>query len=100
MLTSVMHDPYDYQNTGAHWGVWIVMIVAMLVLAAILAWAVVSIVRHRDMHAAAGTSPTPGGIEALRILDERLARGDIDVEEYTRRRDLLRGGASPPPGPT
>ena len=23
-----MHDPYDYQNTGAHWCLWIVMIVA------------------------------------------------------------------------
>jgi putative membrane protein len=24
------------------------------------------------------------------ILDERFARGEIDIEEYTRRRDLLR----------
>jgi putative membrane protein len=26
------------------------------------------------------------------ILDERFARGEIDVEEYTRRRQLLRPG--------
>jgi Short C-terminal domain len=26
------------------------------------------------------------------ILDERLARGEIDVEEYTRKLDILRAG--------
>ena len=26
------------------------------------------------------------------ILDERFARGEIDIEEYTRRRQLLRPG--------
>jgi len=30
------------------------------------------------------------GDEALRILDERFARGEMDADEYTRRRDLLR----------
>jgi uncharacterized membrane protein len=28
--------------------------------------------------------------EARRLLDERLARGEIDEEQYRRRRDLLR----------
>ena len=28
--------------------------------------------------------------EPLRILDERFARGEIDADEYNRRRDLLR----------
>jgi putative membrane protein len=40
-----------------------------------------------------GWSPTgsdPGsGSAARRILDERYARGDIDAEEYQRRRELL-----------
>jgi putative membrane protein len=38
------------------------------------------------------TSPTgsdPSGSAARRILDERYARGEIDDEEYQRRRDLL-----------
>jgi putative membrane protein len=38
--------------------------------------------------AAAGPSPTA---DAERLLAERFARGEIDVEEYTIRRDLLRG---------
>jgi putative membrane protein len=37
-------------------------------------------------------SPAPAGTDAHRILDERFARGEIDEEEYRRRRDVLRGG--------
>ena len=32
------------------------------------------------------------GSDALRILDERLARGEIDTEEYRRLRDVLAPG--------
>ena len=28
----------------------------------------------------------------LRVLDERLARGEIDVDEYQTRREILSGG--------
>ncbi len=87
----MMHYPY-YDNGGTHWGMWIVMIVAMLVFFGILAWAVVNIVRQRDAHAAGGSPPPSSAIsDPLRILDERLARGEIDVDEYARRRDILRG---------
>jgi putative membrane protein len=34
----------------------------------------------------------PEGDPAMRILEERFARGEIDAEEFTRRRDALRGG--------
>ncbi|MHB1612758.1 MAG: SHOCT domain-containing protein [Actinomycetes bacterium] len=34
-------------------------------------------------------SDRPGTADPKRILDERLARGDIDAEEYRRLRDLL-----------
>jgi len=34
-----------------------------------------------------------GRDEARRVLDERLARGEIDEEEYLRRRSALRGRA-------
>lgn len=30
--------------------------------------------------------------KALQILDERLARGEIEPEEYWRRREILEGG--------
>ena len=93
------YHPY-YDNGGTHWGLWIVMIVAMLVFFAILAWAVVSIIRQRDAHSGGGSQPPngTGGSDALRILDERFARGEIQVDEYTQRRDLLKG-SGPPTGP-
>jgi putative membrane protein len=89
----MMHDPYYYGNGGTHWGLLIVMIVAMLAFFAILAWAIVTIVRQRDGQHPGGAQlpPASGGPDPLRILDERLARGEIEVDEYTRRRDLLRG---------
>ncbi len=95
-----MHNPY-YNNGGPHWGLWFVMIVAALVFFGILAWVVVSIFRQRDQHGVGVTQPPPaaGSDVALRILDERFARGEIEVDEYTRRRDLLRGaGPSAPAG--
>jgi putative membrane protein len=40
--------------------------------------------------------PEPGRHpdDAKRILDERLARGEIDAEEYERLRDLMRSDGS------
>ena len=40
----------------------------------------------------AGPPPVGSFDQAQRILDERFARGEIDVEEYRLRRDTLRGG--------
>jgi putative membrane protein len=97
----MMHNPYYYDTGGTHWGLWIVMILAMLAFFGILAWAVVTIIRQRDsQHLGGIQSPTAnGGPDPLRILDERLARGEIEIDEYTRRRDLLRGaGPATPSG--
>ena len=88
---------YPYYNGGSHWGLWILTSLAMLVFWGILAWAVVNIVRHNNAHRD-GRSQSPagtGGSDALRILDERFARGEIETDEYTRRRDLLKGGGLP-----
>jgi putative membrane protein len=77
------------------------MILAMLAFVGIFAWAVVTIIRQRDGQRLGGAqSPPPGGSpDPLQILDERLARGEIEVDEYTRRRDLLRGaGPATPSG--
>ena len=89
----MMYHGYGYGN-GNHWGLWILMIVAMVVFWGALAWIIVTLVRHRGTPptsappASGSLVPPPGG-DALRILNERLARGDIDEEEYTRRRALI-----------
>jgi uncharacterized membrane protein len=44
---------------------------------------------HAHNYHAHGDQPTGGRSAALKILDERFARGEIDEEEYKRRRALL-----------
>ncbi|HEY3466345.1 MAG TPA: SHOCT domain-containing protein [Amycolatopsis sp.] len=60
--------------------------VGMLVLMALILAAVVSLVVVLARRAPLPPSP---GDTARRILDERFARGEIDEEEYERRRDAL-----------
>ncbi len=86
----MMH--YGYGNGGGHWAMWILMIVAMLVLWGALAWIIVTLLRQRGGNSEPrGGAPGGPGPEPLRILDERLARGEIEEEEYKRRRDLIKG---------
>ncbi|MDX3189783.1 SHOCT domain-containing protein [Streptomyces sp. MN03-5084-2B] len=74
--------PYWHNPGNMGWAGGIGMLVLMaLVLAAIVALAVVLARR-------APQPPSTDGA-ARRILDERFARGEIDQEEYERRRDAL-----------
>ena len=71
------------------WGGWIVMVAMMVVFWGAIAWVIVTLIRHGSPgtpRPAESASPEP-----LRILDERFARGEIDDEEYRRRRAVLRG---------
>jgi putative membrane protein len=57
--------------------------------------------RHRPGHGhhhEPGAPPPgpPGPGEALRILDERLARGEIEIADYQARRAALTGASYPP----
>ena len=81
---------YDW-NHGSNWGAWIAMGFMMILLWGVIAGLVVYLVRgggHRP-ELRPGTSAGPED-SALRILHERFAKGEIDAEEYTKRRDLLR----------
>jgi putative membrane protein len=64
----------------------------MLVFWGVVAALVIYVVRSVSHRAEA--SPGGGGgsqDQAMRILDERFARGEIDVDEYSQRRNVLRG---------
>jgi putative membrane protein len=63
-------------------GIWSLLIVALLVAGAVL---IARMFATRPSHD--GSRPTSG---PLQILEERFARGEIDEEEFKRRRDLLR----------
>lgn len=65
-------------DMGAFGMSWMMWLPGLLIVAALLGlgtWAVARL-SHR-----------PGG--AIQILEERLARGEIDAEEFQRRRGLL-----------
>ena len=83
---------YGYGDGGGHWGLWILMILAMIVFWGALAWIIVTLVRQRGGPAPSQAPPVAGhASDGLRILDERLARGEIGEDEYKRLRDLILG---------
>jgi len=74
---------------GAHWAFWQVslMWVGMIVFWGLLIWAVYALIT--SARRPSQDRDEDGGSGAFRILDERLARGEIDEAEYRRLRDLL-----------
>lgn len=73
------------------WGPWLVMFPMMLIFWGAVAWVLVAAIRHvgGDRGTTGGSTREP---DALQILDQRFARGEIDVQEYRERRDALRSG--------
>ena len=75
------------------WGSWgagwwgFVMGLVMLVFVALLIVGIVVLVRSSAGGAPRNTESSGG--RALDILDERFARGEIDVEEYEERKRIL-----------
>lgn len=74
---------------GLGWGGWVVITLMTLAFWALLIFGGVALVRglRRD-----DERPRDTPVDAQRLLDERFARGEIDADEYTRRRELLRPG--------
>jgi putative membrane protein len=76
------------------------MWLAMIAFLAFLIWAVYALVTGITRR---GGEPERGGQQpgdARRILDERLARGEIDDGEYQRLREILDGGTGRSPAGT
>jgi putative membrane protein len=82
VLAGMMNDG-DHMDGGWWW----VMGIGWLLFLAFVGFLVYLLVRHQT------DSGVPGGrrSRAEEILSERLARGEIDEDEYRRRRDALRG---------
>lgn len=82
-------------DNGYGWGAWLAMTVGMVAFWALIAVAVVAVVRSMRDDKPRDLSPRDDA--AARLLDERFARGDIDEQEYRARRDLLHSGPAPRP---
>ena len=82
---------------GSGWPVWegTLMWIGVLAFLGVLIWAGYALI--------SSTTRKPGepdhGRDPRRILDERLARGEIDAAEYQRLRDLIAHGGQAPTGP-
>lgn len=67
-------------NGDWNWAAWVAMTASMVLFWGLVAWVVVTIVRRPD---ATHRSPED-------LLADRFARGEIDDDEYRRRREALR----------
>jgi putative membrane protein len=63
---------------------WLLMLLFWVFVIAGIVWAVLTL--SRQQHARGGGGGESG---ALRILEERLARGEIDTEEFRTRRAAI-----------
>ncbi|MGB8383434.1 MAG: SHOCT domain-containing protein [Dermatophilaceae bacterium] len=67
------------------WGMWL-----LIGLGTIGFWVLIAVVVRALMTGNARSST--GGSDALQVLNDRLARGEIDIEEYQYRRRLIVDG--------
>jgi putative membrane protein len=74
---------------GVGWGGWLAMALVMLVFWGLVVFAVVAMFRGCTKSSTAPSADPVDPTDPRRILDERLARGDIQVEEYQSRKDAL-----------
>jgi len=77
-----------YGGGGIGWGGWIVMVAMMAVFWGAVAWVIVTLIRQNGARSQPQATSAP---DAMRLLDDRFARGEIDEDDYKRRRDVLRG---------
>lgn len=78
---------YGHDMDGWDWVWGMGMMVFSLAVLGVLVWLAATYVRRDQPGGASRSTP-------LEELDRRLARGEIDVEEYTRRRDVMGPNAS------
>ena len=74
------------------WGAWLGGSLMMVVFWGLVAWVVVTLVRRTGT--GSRSFDTAGRVDAMAILERRFAAGEIDEEEFRRRRDVLRGAAT------
>lgn len=60
----------------------------------LIAWAIVALTHRGDQPSASTPVSAPAAVRPGpdEVLAERFARGEIDVDEFERRRSALRGG--------
>ncbi len=75
-------------NEGMYSSGWIVMTMAMVAFWALVVLGAVALFRRESTNRPPNVQPTER--TPLRTLDERFARGEIDVDDYHARQEILR----------
>ena len=86
-----MHGTWNYDmHDGFGWG-WIPMAMMMLLVWGGLIWLGVALLRRAGTHeqTAVPGPPTPQPLNPQQILAERLARGEIEPDDYRIRLEAL-----------
>ena len=76
-----------WYSNGMGWGGWVAMSLVMVLFWALVIFAVVAIFRGTGRNTRGHGSDEQR--DAMTILDERFARGEIDEDEYRARREVL-----------
>jgi putative membrane protein len=77
---------------GVGWGWWLLMSIGTVAFWALVIWAIIALTRG----ASSVQLPDEEADRPLDILQRRLARGEISVEEYEDLRDALIGRPKSP----
>jgi len=75
-----------WYQSGAGWGAWVLMTLAMLAFWVLVVFALGALFRGSQRSGESSTDRR----DAMQILDERFARGEIDEDEYHSRSGVLR----------
>ncbi|MFI7117433.1 SHOCT domain-containing protein [Amycolatopsis sp. NPDC049868] len=75
--------PYWHYSDGGWVGMLLMMITVVILIGGLVTVAVILLRRT--------TKTSTGHDDAIKILNERFARGEIDKDEYETRRAVLRG---------
>lgn len=89
-----------YWGGGVHWWGWLLASIGMVIFWGLIVWAIWFFVTRVGRQPYGSRYPNEprqpyemhrGPTDAKGILDERLARGEIDAEEYRRLLAVIRG---------
>lgn len=91
-----------YWGGGMQWWGWLLGAAGTVVFWGVVVWVIwyfaTNVVRRPGPEGSPEGNPEGRNDDPKRILDGRLARGEIDAEEYRRLRDLMNGQTDRPAG--